>query len=87
MSKAPRRLEFGSRIKALHRYEQNRKEKQLHLQRQQESLDKKRDHIQKSIQDGLRAAKKSGDDKKLGMVASRQRVRLCLVFCLRYSQC
>ncbi|TPX32529.1 hypothetical protein SmJEL517_g04365 [Synchytrium microbalum] len=54
-------------------YEKNREEKALSQQRQQDALDKKREHIEKSIQEGLKAARKSGDDKKLGMVASRQK--------------
>jgi ATP-binding cassette, subfamily F, member 3 len=38
-----------------------------------DSVDKKRAHAEKSIQEGLKQAKKSGDDKKLGMVASRKK--------------
>jgi ATP-binding cassette, subfamily F, member 3 len=59
------------------RYEQyvtNTEEKALHMSRMKEAVDKKRAHIEKSIVEGTRAAKKSGDDKKLGMVASRKSV-------------
>ncbi|KAJ3035967.1 hypothetical protein HDV00_003261 [Rhizophlyctis rosea] len=44
-----------------------------HMERMKENEDRKRTHIEKSIQEGIRKAKKSGDDKKLGMVASRQK--------------
>lgn len=44
-----------------------------------EALEKKRAHIEKSIQEGLKHAKKTGDDKKLGMVASRQKVGFNLI--------
>eukprot|EP00884_Botryococcus_braunii_P007022 jgi/Botrbrau1/16320/Bobra.0066s0088.1 len=54
-------------------YVTNTEEKALHLMRMKESVDKKRSHIEKSIAEGVRAAKKSGDDKKLGMVASRRK--------------
>ncbi|KAI8911777.1 P-loop containing nucleoside triphosphate hydrolase protein, partial [Gorgonomyces haynaldii] len=38
-----------------------------------ENMEKKRQHIENSIQQGLKSAKESGDDKKLGMVASRRK--------------
>jgi ATPase subunit of ABC transporter with duplicated ATPase domains len=37
------------------------------------ALEKKKAHIEKSIQEGLRQAKARGDDKKLSMVASRKK--------------
>ncbi|KAI8849289.1 P-loop containing nucleoside triphosphate hydrolase protein [Chytridium lagenaria] len=54
-------------------YIENKENERVRDEKRQDALDKKKEHIQKSIQEGLRAAKKSGDDKKLGMVASRQR--------------
>ncbi|KAI8616709.1 P-loop containing nucleoside triphosphate hydrolase protein [Chytriomyces sp. MP71] len=51
----------------------NLEDKRKRDRKRQEALDKKREHIEKSIQDGLRHAKKTGDDKKMGMVKSRQR--------------
>ncbi|KAJ3035443.1 hypothetical protein HK097_004204 [Rhizophlyctis rosea] len=52
-----------------------------HMEKMKENEDRKRTHIEKSIQEGIRKAKKSGDDKKLGMVASRQKVSVSW-FCL-----
>ncbi|KAJ3105805.1 hypothetical protein HDU96_008406 [Phlyctochytrium bullatum] len=54
-------------------YKENKENERLRDERRHEALEKKREHIQKSIQEGLRSAKKHGDDKKLGMVASRQK--------------
>jgi ATP-binding cassette, subfamily F, member 3 len=51
----------------------NTTDKRKRDERRQEALDKKKAHIQKSIEEGYRHAKKTGDDKKLGMVASRQK--------------
>ncbi|KAI9352090.1 P-loop containing nucleoside triphosphate hydrolase protein [Obelidium mucronatum] len=51
----------------------NQEDKQKRDEKRQDALEKKRAHIEKSIQDGLRHAKKTGDDKKLGMVKSRQK--------------
>ncbi|KAJ3046599.1 hypothetical protein HDU99_009740, partial [Rhizoclosmatium hyalinum] len=51
----------------------NQEDKLKRDEKRQDALDKKRAHIEKSIQDGLRHAKKTGDDKKLGMVKSRQK--------------
>ncbi|KAJ3271139.1 hypothetical protein HDV01_006997 [Terramyces sp. JEL0728] len=39
----------------------------------QAALDKKKAHIEKSIQEGLKQAKQKGDDKKLSQVASRKK--------------
>lgn len=47
-------------------------ERQLHQARLADGIERKREHVEKSIQEGLRQAKKAGDDKKLGMVASRK---------------
>ncbi|KAK9761288.1 hypothetical protein K7432_013923 [Basidiobolus ranarum] len=38
-----------------------------------DNIEKKKKHIQKSIEKGLQHAKASGDDKRLGMVASRKK--------------
>ncbi|KAJ3213268.1 hypothetical protein HDU67_003111 [Dinochytrium kinnereticum] len=54
-------------------YLENTENQKIRDERRKEALDKKKEHIQKSIQEGLKQAKKSGDDKKLGMVASRQK--------------
>ncbi|BDA48302.1 probable ATP-binding cassette sub-family F member 3 [Coccomyxa sp. Obi] len=54
-------------------YEQNAEEKQLHLARLQEGIDRKKAHIEKSILNNEALAKKTGDDKKLQMVASRKK--------------
>ncbi|PSC67915.1 ABC transporter ATP-binding [Micractinium conductrix] len=54
-------------------YEQQVEEKQLHQQRLADGIERKREHAEKSIQEGLKQAKKAGDDKKLGMVASRKK--------------
>jgi hypothetical protein len=51
--------------------------------RRQSALDKKRAHIEKTIQEGLKNAKKTGDDKKFKMVATRQMV--WIVFLLLYG--
>lgn len=48
-------------------------EHQLHQQRLAGGIERKREHMEKSIQKGLKQAKKAGDDKKLGMVASRKK--------------
>ncbi|KAL4449533.1 hypothetical protein ABPG77_007177 [Micractinium sp. CCAP 211/92] len=54
-------------------YEQQVEEKQLYMQRLAEGIERKREHTEKSIQEGLKQARKAGDDKKLGMVASRKK--------------
>ncbi|KAJ3097813.1 hypothetical protein HK100_005252 [Physocladia obscura] len=51
----------------------DQEDKQIRDIHRVEALEKKKAHIEKSIQEGLRHAKKTGDDKKLGMVKSRQR--------------
>ncbi|KAN0066399.1 hypothetical protein ACQY0O_000493 [Thecaphora frezii] len=47
--------------------------KRKHVLRQQETLDKKKEKVQKSIADAAKKAKKSGDDNKMRMVKSRQK--------------
>eukprot|EP00887_Chlorella_sp_A99_P007453 scaffold2.g7453.t1 len=47
-------------------------ERQAHQLRLAEGIEKKRAHMERSIQEGLKQARKKGDDKKLGMVASRK---------------
>ncbi|KAJ3078052.1 hypothetical protein HK102_004768, partial [Quaeritorhiza haematococci] len=54
-------------------YIENTEERRKRDIRRKEALDKKKAHIEKSIQEGLRKAKQSGDDKKLNMVASRKK--------------
>ena len=54
-------------------YERESRQDRLHKLRQQETLDKKKAAVQKSIAEATKAAKKSGDDNKLRMVKSRQR--------------
>ncbi|KAJ3062102.1 hypothetical protein HK102_008878, partial [Quaeritorhiza haematococci] len=54
-------------------YIEDTEEKRKRDIRRKEALDKKKAHIEKSIQEGLRKAKQSGDDKKLNMVASRKK--------------
>lgn len=40
-----------------------------------QAIERRRKHIQASIQKNLQQAKATGDDKRLGMVASRKKVR------------
>uniref|UniRef100_A0A7S3A552 Probable ATP-dependent transporter ycf16 n=1 Tax=Rhodosorus marinus TaxID=101924 RepID=A0A7S3A552_9RHOD len=54
-------------------YVQNTEEQKLHRQRQRDALQKKRDHVEDSIRNGLSQGKKKGDDKKLQQVASRRK--------------
>ncbi|KAI3429636.1 hypothetical protein D9Q98_005722 [Chlorella vulgaris] len=54
-------------------YRQQVEERQLHQQRLADGIERKRDHMEKSIQEGMKQARKAGDDKKLGMVASRKK--------------
>ncbi|KAJ3335711.1 hypothetical protein HDU93_004616, partial [Gonapodya sp. JEL0774] len=41
--------------------------------KQQENLDRQKEHMKKSIEKGIQHAKRTGDDKALGMVASRKK--------------
>ncbi|KAJ3300268.1 hypothetical protein HDU76_006130 [Blyttiomyces sp. JEL0837] len=54
-------------------YMRNKEEKRLRDEKRQDAMDKKRAHVEKSIQELQKQAKKSGDDKKLGQVASRKK--------------
>ena len=54
-------------------YELTQRRKLKHALKQQAAMDKKKEHIESSIAQGLKQAKKSNDDKKLRMVKSRQK--------------
>lgn len=54
-------------------YYTERKKLQRRYTKLKESQDKKVQHIEKTIQNNLKSAKKSGDDKKLKQVASRSK--------------
>ncbi|KAK7062089.1 iron complex transport system ATP-binding protein [Favolaschia claudopus] len=54
-------------------FEVNERKRAKQLTGAQEALDKKREHIEKSIQQGKESAKKTGDDNRLKMVKSRQK--------------
>ncbi|KAF8213955.1 P-loop containing nucleoside triphosphate hydrolase protein [Mycena galopus ATCC 62051] len=54
-------------------FEVNERKKAKQLTSAQETLDKKREHIEKSIQQGKESAKKTGDDNRLRMAKSRQK--------------
>ncbi|ESK98015.1 abc transporter [Moniliophthora roreri MCA 2997] len=54
-------------------YEKTRKEQQRRLTRMQEAQDKQKAHMEETITGNIRAAHRSGDDKKLKQAVSRQR--------------
>ncbi|KAJ3124745.1 hypothetical protein HK098_000891 [Nowakowskiella sp. JEL0407] len=54
-------------------FERNREERSLAKQKQQETLDRKMKHVEKSIENAMKSAVKSGDDKKLNQVSSRKK--------------
>ncbi|KAJ7437118.1 P-loop containing nucleoside triphosphate hydrolase protein [Mycena galericulata] len=54
-------------------FEVNERKKKKQLTSAQEVLDKKREHIEKSIQQGIASAKKTGDENRQRMVKSRQK--------------
>ncbi|KAJ7734035.1 P-loop containing nucleoside triphosphate hydrolase protein [Mycena maculata] len=54
-------------------FEVNERKKKKQLSSAQEVLDKKREHIEKSIQQGIASAKKTGDENRQRMVKSRQK--------------
>ncbi|KAJ7228264.1 P-loop containing nucleoside triphosphate hydrolase protein [Mycena pura] len=54
-------------------FEVNERKKRKQLAGAQEALDKKREHIEKSIQQGIASAKKTGDDNRQRMVKTRQK--------------
>ncbi len=57
----------------LSEYERTQRRKLKNTLKQQAALDKKKEHIEKSISEGMRQAKKHGDDNKMRMAKSRQR--------------
>ncbi|GAA6005938.1 hypothetical protein JCM11491_004066 [Sporobolomyces phaffii] len=54
-------------------FEVEEKKEAKRLRGQKETLDKKREHIEKSIEQGKASAKKTGDENRQRMVKSRQR--------------
>ncbi|KAJ7167528.1 P-loop containing nucleoside triphosphate hydrolase protein [Mycena filopes] len=54
-------------------FDVNERKKAKQLTSAQEVLDKKREHIEKSIQQGIASAKKTGDENRQRMVKSRQK--------------
>ncbi|KAF7332392.1 Iron complex transport system ATP-binding protein [Mycena kentingensis (nom. inval.)] len=54
-------------------FEVAERKKAKHLTSTQEALDRKREHIEKSIQQGKESAKKTGDENRQRMVKSRQK--------------
>ncbi|KAJ7098765.1 P-loop containing nucleoside triphosphate hydrolase protein [Mycena belliarum] len=54
-------------------FEANERKERKRITGAQEVLDKKREHIEKSIQQGIASAKKTGDDNRQRMVKSRQK--------------
>ncbi|KAK0523295.1 hypothetical protein OC835_006300 [Tilletia horrida] len=57
----------------LTQYETTTRRTRKNLLKQQSAMDKKKEHIEKSIAAGIKQAKSSGDDKKMRMVKSRQK--------------
>ena len=55
-------------------FEENTKNERLKKERMYEAQEKQKKHMEESIQKAQKKAKESGDDKKLGMVASRKKV-------------
>lgn len=54
-------------------YMRTKRRQHKHAVKQQDALDKKKDLIEKSIQEGRKQAKKSGDENRMRMVKSRQK--------------
>ncbi|KAH8920941.1 P-loop containing nucleoside triphosphate hydrolase protein [Atractiella rhizophila] len=54
-------------------WEREKRLKILYLTRMQEALDKKKAHMVGSVQENVKAAKKTGDDKKLKQAAAKQK--------------
>ncbi|BGO96387.1 iron complex transport system ATP-binding protein [Rhodosporidium toruloides NP11] [Rhodotorula toruloides] len=54
-------------------YEVEERKKAKRMTTQKEALDKKREHVEKSIQRGIASAKKTGDENRQRMVKSRQK--------------
>ncbi|KXS10051.1 hypothetical protein M427DRAFT_62992 [Gonapodya prolifera JEL478] len=52
----------------------NQREEELAKKvKQQENLDRQKEHMKKSVEKGIQHARRTGDDKALGMVASRKK--------------
>lgn len=54
-------------------YELERMKKYKYLSRMQDALDKKKKHMEKTVENSVKAAKRTGDDKKLRQAASRKK--------------
>jgi ATP-binding cassette subfamily F protein 3 len=54
-------------------YRENLEQVRKNQQKQADALEKKKAHIENSIQQGMKQAKQKGDDKKLSQVASRKK--------------
>ncbi|KAI5479106.1 Iron complex transport system ATP-binding protein [Pseudohyphozyma bogoriensis] len=54
-------------------WEVNERKERRRLTGQKEAMDKKKEHIEKSIQQGMASAKKTGDENRQRMVKSRQK--------------
>ena len=54
-------------------YEMERTKKYKYLSRMQEAQDKQKKHMQSSVENNIKAAKRTGDDKKLKQAASRKK--------------
>jgi ATP-binding cassette subfamily F protein 3 len=54
-------------------YDKARRDQQLRMSRMQDAQERQKAHITQTIQGNIRAAKSSGDDKKLKQAASRQK--------------
>lgn len=54
-------------------YELERSKKYKYMSRMKDSLDKQKKHLEKSVDNNMKAAKKTGDDKKLKQAASRKK--------------
>ncbi|KAJ7498543.1 P-loop containing nucleoside triphosphate hydrolase protein [Mycena latifolia] len=66
-----RKLEYFEGTPAA--FEVNERKEKKRLTGAQEVLDKKREHIEKSIQQGIASAKKTGDENRQRMVKTRQK--------------
>jgi ATP-binding cassette subfamily F protein 3 len=57
----------------LFQYQTEMQKKRKHAKRQQATLDKKREAVQKTISEGKRQAKKTGDENRQRMIKSREK--------------
>ncbi|GAA6058948.1 hypothetical protein JCM10212_002900 [Sporobolomyces blumeae] len=64
-------LKYFEGTPAAHEVEEKKEAKRLLGQK--EAMDKKRDHVEKSIREGIASAKKTGDENRQRMVKSRQK--------------